>query len=330
MSTLTDLAKDERSPRMVLTIVGTPNDVSTGNLLARVGAVDTVAFIQSSAEIPGMDEVQAAVWREQARIRASAETIAYRLAEGEQYYSFITPLDAEWPVQLSDLGSRAPYGLWARGSTDQLAGGVRTMVTFDGLRAATGYGEEAARSMAGELAYAGYTVVSGGAYGIEGTAHRGAMAAGGGTIAVLASGVDRTYPSGHADLFERIRQNGVVVSEHAPGVAPTRQRFLDRSRLLAAFSETTVIVEAGARSGSIRTGAEARDLGRTVGAVPGPITSSASTGTNLLLQQGRAHLVTNAADIRDLAEHGRTTPPSPTLQSMSAYAKSASTPARGL
>ncbi|GGO61484.1 DNA-processing protein DprA [Microbacterium sp. YY-01] len=319
MPTLTDLAKDERSARMVLTIVGTPNDVPTGNLIARVGAVDTVAFIQNDAEIPGVDEVQAAVWREQARIRASAETIAYRLAEGEQY-SFITPLDAEWPVQLGDLGSRSPYGLWAHGNIDQLAGGVRTMVTFDGVRAATGYGEEAARSMAGELAYAGYTVVSGGAYGIEGTAHRGALAAGGGTIAVLASGVDRTYPSGHADLFERIRQNGVVVSEHAPGVAPTRQRFLDRSRLLAAFSETTVIVEAGARSGSICTAVEARDLGRTVGAVPGPITSAASTGANLLLQQGRAQLVTNAADVRDLIEHGQFTRQLPYFGSPSASA----------
>lgn len=319
MPTLTDLAKDERSARMVLTIVGTPNDVPTGNLLARVGAVETVAFIQNDAEIPGMDEVQAAVWREQARTRASAETIAYRFAEGEQY-SFITPLDTEWPVQLGDLGSRAPYGLWAHGNLDQLAGGVRKMITFDGVRAATGYGEEAARSMAGELAYAGYTVVSGGAYGIEGTAHRGAMAAGGGTIAVLASGVDRTYPSGHADLFERIRQNGVVVSENAPGVAPTRQRFLDRSRLLAALSETTVIVEAGARSGSIRTAVEARDLGRTVGAVPGPITSSASTGANLLLQQGCAQLVTNAADVRDLVEHGQFTRQLPYFGSPSASA----------
>lgn len=137
---------------------------------------------------------------------------------------------------------------------------------------------------------------------------------------MLASGVDRTYPSGHADLFERIRQNGVVVSEHAPGVAPTRQRFLDRSRLLAAFSETTVIVEAGARSGSIRTAVEARDLGRTVGAVPGPITSAASTGANLLLQQGRAQLVTNAADVRDLIEHGQFTRQLPYFGSPSASA----------
>jgi len=188
--------------------------------------------------------------------------------------------------------------------TDLLRAEPQTMVTFDGARAATNYGEEVTRMLTSDLAYAKYTVVSGGAYGIEGAAHNGALSAGGNTIAVLASGIDRPYPSAHADLFERIESAGLIVSEVAPGGQPTRQRFLDRARVLAAFSETTVIIEAGARSGALQVANEANDLHRSVGAVPGSILSAASNGTNMLLQQDRAHMITHASDIEDLARPG--------------------------
>ena len=140
-------------------------------------------------------------------------------------------------------------------------------------------------------------MVAGGAYGIEESAHRAALAGGGSTIAVMASGIDQPYPAGHNQLFERIAQNGLIMSEVPPGISPTRQRFIDRSRIIAAISGATVVVEAGVRSGTMRTAHEAKDLGRFVGAVPGPVTSAASHGTNLLLQEGKARLVSSAADL---------------------------------
>lgn len=303
MSTLTDLAREEHSARMVLSIIGTANDDATGRLIARVGAVETVALMDGDTDVPGTTPVQAALWREHANSRMGVDTVARVIADGEAY-RFISPIDAEWPRQLEELGSRTPYGLWTRGNIDLLREEPQSMVTFDGARAATSYGEEVARMLTSDMAYAKYTVVSGGAYGIEGAAHNGALSSGGNTIAVLASGINRPYPSGHADLFERIESAGLIVSEVAPGGKPTRQRFLDRARVLAAFSETTVIVEAGARSGALQVANEANDLHRSVGAVPGSILSAASNGTNMLLQQDRAHLITHATDIQDLARPG--------------------------
>nr|WP_083524450.1 DNA-processing protein DprA [Gulosibacter bifidus] len=141
--------------------------------------------------------------------------------------------------------------------------------------------------------------------------HRGALSGGGSTIAVLASRVNRAYPSAHTELFERIRQNGVLVSENATGVSLTRQRFLDRARVPAAFSDATVTVEAGVRAGAMVTANEARDIDRFLCAVPGSVMSAASYGPNLLLQQGWAHAVTDAVDIRELAQHGQITRTSP-------------------
>lgn len=171
---------------------------------------------------------------------------------------------------------RTPYGLWVNGNTDLLRGDAADRVTITGARAATGYGTFVAEEIASGLSEKGRTVVAGAAYGIEGSAHRAALAGGGSTIAVMASGIDRPYPAAHNQLLERIAQRGLVISEVPPGSAPTRQRSTDRARLQAALSGATVIVEAGAHSGSMRTAQEAQDLGRIVGAVPGPVTSAAS------------------------------------------------------
>jgi DNA processing protein len=142
-------------------------------------------------------------------------------------------------------------------------------------------------------------VISGAAYGIDAAAHRGALAAGGVTIAVLACGVERAYPRGHDQLLERIAQEGVVVSEVPPGSAPTRWRFVKRNRLIAAMSSATVVVEAGVRSGAGITAREAANLGRHVGAVPGPVTSASSAGAHELLRQG-AVCITGAGDVAEL------------------------------
>lgn len=299
MPTLADLARDERSARMVLATVAEPNQASTGGLLANLGGIETVKLIESEHSIPGMDQVDAAVWRDRTRNRITVDRVAEIMVHSERF-DFVTPADPDWPVQLNDLSDRAPYGLWARGDTGLFKIDRQHLVTFSGARAATGYGQHVTEELAGDLAYRDLTIVAGGAYGIEGAAHSSSLSRGRSTIAVLASGLDRPYPSGHADLFDRIGASGLIVSEVPPGSAPTRQRFIDRSRLLAAFSAATVIVEAGARSGSMHVASEAESLGRPLGAVPGPVTSAASYGTNLLLQQGRAKVITNASDIADM------------------------------
>ena len=296
MPYLTDLARDDRSARRLLSFVATPNDEATGRLLNRLGAEDVVALADSDRSIPGMDRAEAAVWRDRTHARCRVDQLSAFLTESGGF-RFLIPSDEEWPISLQDLGDRAPYGLWANGNIDLLRGDSSARVTITGARAASGYGAFIAEEISSDLAEAGRTVVAGGAYGIEESAHRAALAGGGSTIAVMASGIDQPYPAGHNQLFERIAQNGLIMSEVPPGISPTRQRFIDRSRIIAAISGATVVVEAGVRSGTMRTAHEAKDLGRFVGAVPGPVTSAASHGTNLLLQEGKARLVSSAADL---------------------------------
>jgi DNA processing protein len=155
--------------------------------------------------------------------------------------------------------------------------------------------------LAAGLTSRGYTIVSGGAYGIDGMAHRATIACGGTTVAVLAGGVDQLYPSGHDEMLRRIMSTGAVVSEVSPGGAPTRWRFLQRNRLIAAMSGVTLVVEAGYRSGSLNTATHARDLDRPVAVVPGPITSGASAGCHRLLRTNpAATLVTSVAEVVEL------------------------------
>jgi DNA processing protein len=143
--------------------------------------------------------------------------------------------------------------------------------------------------------------VSGAAYGIDGMAHRAALASGGVTVAVLAGGLDRFYPSGHEALLTRIVESGLVLSEVPPGTPPTKWRFLQRNRLIAALTCATVVLEAGWRSGSLNTAGHAAALGRPLGAVPGPVTSAASAGCHRLIREYDAVLVTNAAEMAELA-----------------------------
>ncbi|NBP85737.1 MAG: DNA-protecting protein DprA [Mycobacteriaceae bacterium] len=168
-----------------------------------------------------------------------------------------------------------------------------------GTRACTAYGEHVAAELSTGLVEREVSVVSGGAYGIDGAAHRAALAADGATVAVLAGGLDVLYPAGHSALLHRISQTGLLVSEYPPGVRPARHRFLTRNRLVAALARATVVVEAGLRSGAASTAAWARGLGRVVCAVPGPVTSSSSTGCHILLREG-AELVTCADEVREI------------------------------
>ncbi|GAA4481665.1 DNA-processing protein DprA [Microbacterium panaciterrae] len=213
----------------------------------------------------------------------------------------LLPGDPEWPSSLGDLGDHAPLALWLRGEAAALSD---RSVAIVGARASSSYGEHVASEFAGELSGEGWIIVSGGAYGIDGTAHRAALGAGGRTVAVLAGGIDRAYPAGHAQLFERIAASGAIVSEVACGGAPTRWRFLERNRIIGALAGVTVVVEAGWRSGSLNTAGHAAALGRPLGAVPGPITSATSAGCHRLLREYDARCVTSAADIRELLGAG--------------------------
>ncbi len=169
-----------------------------------------------------------------------------------------------------------------------------------GSRAATGYGAHVASEIAADLAEQGWAVVSGGAYGIDAAAHRGALAARGVTIAILACGLDQPYPAGHAALFTDVAGDGLVVSEWPPGRRPARVRFLIRNRTIAALTCGTVVVEAGERSGALNTAGHAAELGQPLMAVPGPVTSAQSAGCHRIIREWDATCVTCAADVIEM------------------------------
>lgn len=189
-------------------------------------------------------------------------------------------------------------GLWLRGRPSLRIWALRSVAVV-GARACTGYGAHMAATLAAGLTERGWVVVSGGAYGIDGAAHRGALGAGGATVAVLACGVDRPYPRGHAELITRIAEQGLVVGELPPGDHPTPSRFILRNRVIAALTRGTVVVEAAHRSGSLVTARAAQRLGRFMMGVPGPVTSGLSAGVHELLR-GEGVLVTDAADVVEL------------------------------
>lgn len=219
---------------------------------------------------------------------------------------FVVPGDAEWPEQLDDLMGAGqvhrrggpPLGLWAKGPVrlDRLAGSLAVV----GSRSATTYGVDVAASIGAGVARAGLPVVSGAAFGIDQAAHRGAVAVDGLTVAVLACGVDRAYPTAHRNLLDHLAGHGLVVSELPPGSAPTRLRFLARNRLIAALARGTVVVEAAVRSGALSTANWAGRVNRTVMGVPGPVTSAQSQGVHELVRTGAAMLVTSPEDVLEL------------------------------
>lgn len=286
----------ETLARVAWSVLVEPGDSVAGALIAREGAAEALSRIRAGGADDEPQLAQAmARWAprwQPALVHAAIEQAARRGIR------LVVPGDDAWPHGLDDLGPHAPVCLWVRGETEALA--ARTAVSLVGARSATPYGEHVAGLIAAELARAGVAVVSGAAYGIDGAAHRSALQVGGATIAFVAGGVDRVYPSGHANLFQQISESGAVVAECPPGTTPTRWRFLARNRLIAAFSGATVVVEAGYRSGSINTAGHAASLGRALGAVPGPVTSSTSAGCHRLLRDYDAVCVTGPDDVKEL------------------------------
>jgi len=220
----------------------------------------------------------------------------------------ITAADAEWPGlsfaafagvdRTKRPQAHPPAVLWAVGP-ERLSDVAERACAIVGTRAATAYGEHVAADLATGLVERDVAVVSGGAYGIDGAAHRAALAADGVTVAVLAGGIDVPYPAGHTAMLRRVQEQGLVVTEYPPGTRPARHRFLTRNRLVAAMTGATVVVEAGLRSGAANTAAWAKALGRPVGAVPGPVTSSASAGCHALLR-ANSQVITRAEELVEL------------------------------
>jgi len=213
----------------------------------------------------------------------------------------VVPGDDEWPERLADLGEACPPCLWVRGG-GSAATLARRSVALVGARASTPYGEHVTAELAAGLVERGVAVVSGGAFGIDAAAHRAALAVGGRTAAVLACGVDRAYPVAHEALLGRVAEDGVVLTEQAPGAAPTRWRFLERNRLIAAASGAVVLVEAAWRSGALSTATRAAGLLRPLGAVPGPVTSATSAGCHRVMRELQATCVTEASEVLELLD----------------------------
>ncbi|GAA2717732.1 MULTISPECIES: DNA-processing protein DprA [Streptomyces] len=286
----------ERLARAALTRLTEPGDEQVGRWLRQLGAQALLQALTGAGPPPPgarKDRLAACAARAAALDPGrDLETVA-RLGG-----RFLIPGDLQWPSQLDDLADARPVGLWVRGSPDVRLWALRSVAVV-GARACTDYGSHVASLLGAGLAERGWVVVSGAAFGVDGAAHRGALAVSGATVAVLASGIDVPYPRGHAELIDRIAEQGLVLAELPPGGHPTRARFVLRNRVIAALTRGTVVVEAQYRSGSLVTARRARALGRHTMGVPGPVTSGLSAGVHELLREG-ACLVTDADEIAEL------------------------------
>ena len=305
-------AADERLSRVVWARLAEPGDAVAGAVIAALGALPALDLLVSSREpgafqhafeAAGLEEppvsigqLSAAIdrWRPRIDRAATVGDLEQAVRAG---MTILVPGDHAWPETLADLGLHVPHVLWVRGSADLLA---RRSLAVVGARACTGYGSHVTADLTGEACSAGFTIVSGAAYGVDAVAHRTALAAGAPTIAVLAGGADRVYPAAHARLLDRIAEHGAICSELVPGSAPTRWRFLQRNRIISALARAILVTEAGVRSGTLNTAGHGAELGRALGAVPGPITSAASTGCHRLIREYGAALITNRSELLEL------------------------------
>ncbi len=290
---------EERLARATISLVAEPGDLRALGLTREFGADGFLDVLRTHADL--REVFTAAAGRlatvEPERVLDSAAGRGIR---------FVIPGDDEWPRQLDDLdGAGAlherggvPVGLWVRGP--RRLDGLADAVAVVGSRSSTSYGDEVAGDLAAVVGGAGRPVISGGAFGVDYAAHRGAVAAGAATVAVLACGVDRAYPAAHRAMLEHLAEHHLVVSEAPPGASPFRIRFLARNRLIAALARGTVVVEAALRSGALNTANWAERLNRVVMGTPGPLTSVASEGVHQLLRRGGATLVTGGADVLEL------------------------------
>lgn len=262
-----------------------PGTPGIGELVAEHGPAEALARVRAGAvrgSLPGPAP-------------SEAELVAQLADLEHRGVRVVVAGDPEYPSQLLDL-PEPPLALWLRGPLDLRAAALRSVAVV-GARACTAYGERATEQIVTGLAEAGWATVSGAAFGIDAAAHRAALSVGGPTVAVLACGIDIVYPRAHDALLGRIGDAGLVVTELPPGSPPLKFRFLARNRVIAALTRGTVVVEAARRSGAIATANRALELGRELMAVPGPVTSMASSGPNRLLFERAARAVSDAGEV---------------------------------
>lgn len=305
-------ASDTMIARIAWSRILEPGDGSGGALIGALGAASALKLLLAGATAERLAEIwkstdphstdvsgrtlHAALERWKPRLDRDA-TIGDLRRAADAGLQPLFPEDEAWPERLDDLGAHAPVMLWVRGDPRVLRSLSLAVV---GARAATSYGTHTTAELTSGVCAAGAAIVSGAAYGIDAAAHRAALAADAPTVAVLAGGVDRPYPLGNTELIERIARHGAVCAEVVPGTAPTRWRFLMRNRIVAALAAATLVTEAGSRSGSLNTAGHAAQLGRMLGAVPGPVTSAASAGCHRLIREYDASLVTSANEACEL------------------------------
>jgi len=283
------LLDEDRGARAAWSRLAEPADARALTLISAHGAVAALAMA-----LEGSDEVV-----ETFRLRAERLDVERDLEIADRAGArVVCPGDEDWPSGVDDLDA-PPICLWVRGPAD-LSVLARRSVAVVGARSCTSYGDLVAADFGAGIADRGFTVVSGAAFGIDAAAHRGALAVDGVTVAVLAGGVDRAYPVAHDGLLRRIVETGAIISEVAPGSAPTRPRFLLRNRLIATMTTGTIVVEAGLRSGSLNTARTAAEHNRPVGVVPGPVTSMVSAGCHQARRDGMAEIVTDVSEVIDL------------------------------
>lgn len=208
----------------------------------------------------------------------------------------ISPEDTLWPQAFDDLGSHRPIMLWVMGARENLMK-LSSAISVVGSRTLTQYGNWSTTEIASQLTDLGIATVSGGALGVDSVVHRSTLRFQGTTAAVMAGGLFNLYPAGNHELFEQIIQKGLLLSEMTPDAKPTRWRFLQRNRLIAALGQSVIVTEAGYRSGSINTVNHALELNRCVYALPGPVNSPNSAGCNRLIAEGKAEII---ADLDNL------------------------------
>ena len=312
-----------RQTYLALSLVAEPGDPRLVAMLTAKEPVEVLKSILGGRHVGGI--AIPAAWSERAeRLDALvASTLVKGKAAGLRW---ICRADKDWPEQLNDLdhleplnaATGSPIVLWLRGRGN-LACLAATSVSIVGARDATTYGAEIAADVGADVSDVGMTVVSGAAFGIDACAHRGALAMGRPTVAVLAGGADVDYPRPHAALLSRIAEQGLVISEQAPGQTPMKARFLSRNRIIAALSQGTVVVEAARRSGSLNTLNWADQLGRVTMGIPGPVTSQASVGVHEAMRTGQAMLVTSGADVVEALSGLGEADSSPALAPKTAY-----------
>jgi DNA processing protein len=301
---MTNLPNDARLALMLLSSMVEPGDADLDDLVEEVGPIEAVKRVWEGDVTERLRRLTSAMVActfdpadRAAQIAAATKACDARV---------LVPGDPDWPEQLRDLllvcdadepHVRPPRCLWVRGGHD-LAALCASSVAIVGSRAATEYGQHLADDLAADLAEAGWTVVSGGAFGIDRAAHLGAIARGGATVSVLASGVELPYPKANGPMFDLIVDRGLLVSEWPPGSSAMKHRFLTRNRVIAALSAGTVVIEAANRSGARNTARHAAELGRVLMFTPGPVTSSLSAGAHRLAREPwEARLVTRAEEV---------------------------------